>query len=132
MTTQVLTTGPLPAGKPVVGIIVLYGTPQAGHGWLAQTPKTWKPIGDGVATPGITATEALWDAANQLQDKLKIEQLTTDGVVAVSAPGGGQIAYFKLEENWPTYGELVFTPAPIITVADRPTAEPMPDIDVDQ
>jgi hypothetical protein len=106
----------------IVGEICMYGNSQTcGAGWLAAVEPTLDKrnrsvaqstlLGDGDPKIGRAFTEALWQACDAIR-----ETGPTAGLVRVYEPGGHWCATTSLSQPV-CYGDLEWTPAPVLTIS---------------
>lgn len=102
--------------KKLVAEICLYGTQQAGAGWLAQLPGG-KLLGDGTLRQGRSFTAALWLACEAVRESIG----HTSGLVRVFAAGGERMADADLSRPG-YYGDLKWQPATVYVVGSEQLA----------
>lgn len=97
-----------------VADICLYGAPSCGYGWLASTADG-RMFGTGEPRITRSLTDSLWYAALDLIGYLGERP---QGNVRIFAPGGQRMAILRLAEvTRKYYGDLVWTPAPVLEIS---------------
>lgn len=97
-----------------VADITLYGTSHTGAGWLAllTNPSHGRLLGTGDPNPGTSFTEAVWSAVAALN-----AAGAEGGLVRIFAPGGEKMAVVDSRHLVPTFGDLLWMPAPVFELS---------------
>lgn len=95
---------------PVVADITLYGNSRTGAGWLALVGSRLLGTGDPKADRSFT--EAVGEAAAALN-----EAGAKRGLIRIFAPCGERVAVVRNDRLIPTFGDLVWGPAPVYQIS---------------